>query len=285
VFIYRPRLAGMIGDAEALFLGQLSYWLLVNEERVAAGTINREFVYHLDEGGVERVWFYQTLEGWHRQFPGWSLSKVRRVSARLKARGLIEVDNFNRHAYDRTLWYTIRREAYDNLIGPYQPDGETVMEVPHDSHAEGDRVIHTCVDNFVENPEGQDVIDNPLFKVNTSICSPWTNASVQGEQMDLSTMNGPIQESKGRDLREETKGERVDARPAGTREPPPPGPASRARGPRQAGGVGAWQVRGGPVWVSGQDPKGHRRRGRRSFARAGSTSTSAGSTPWNSWRT
>jgi hypothetical protein len=65
-----PSLALAIGLNEAIFLQQLHYWLQRSEHQHAG-----------------QRWVYNTLEGWHEQFPFWSMSTVRRTIRSLKAQG------------------------------------------------------------------------------------------------------------------------------------------------------------------------------------------------------
>ena len=88
--LFLPRLAAVIGENDAIMLQQLHYWLDV------AG--------HDYDG---RRWIYNSYNEWAAQLPFWSRETVRRTLGRLRARGLVLTGDYNRHRYDRTLWYTI----------------------------------------------------------------------------------------------------------------------------------------------------------------------------------
>jgi hypothetical protein len=90
ILLVPPALAAAIGFHEALMLQQIHYWLGV------AG--------HERDG---RHWIYNSYSDWAAQLPFWSRETVRRVLGRLRARGLVLTGDYNRHGYDRTLWYTI----------------------------------------------------------------------------------------------------------------------------------------------------------------------------------
>ena len=98
----QPKLAAAIGVHEAIMLQQIHYWLCV--------------------GGHERDgrrWIYNSYTDWAAQVPFWSRETVRRVLGRLRARGLVITGDYNRHGYDRTLWYTIDYAAVAALGAEY----------------------------------------------------------------------------------------------------------------------------------------------------------------------
>ena len=105
-----PRLAAAIGLHEALMLQQIHYWLCT------AG--------HERDG---RRWIYNSYTDWAAQLPFWTRETVRRVLGRLRARGLVLTGDYNRHGYDRTLWYTIDYAAVAALGAEY---GFTVAPGP-----------------------------------------------------------------------------------------------------------------------------------------------------------
>lgn len=92
-----PELAAKLGLNETIFLQQLHYWLQ-DSKNVRDG----------------HKWVYNTYDEWHKQFPFWSLSTLRRVIAKLEKENLIITGNYNRFKLDKTKWYRIN---YDSL-GP-----------------------------------------------------------------------------------------------------------------------------------------------------------------------
>lgn len=107
-----PTLAKEIGLNEAIVVQQLHYWSLTKEP---------------DDRG--EVWVYNTLAEWLEQFPWLSEATLRRVIARLKKRGLIEV---KRQGQDRTNHYRI---DYDRL-----PSHAITVSGPSD---QGERLSNT----------------------------------------------------------------------------------------------------------------------------------------------
>lgn len=94
-----PSLAVAIGLNEAIFLQQLHYWLRISK--------------HVHD---DRVWVYNTYDGWREQFPFWSVPTLRRVVTSLRNANLIvTTDKYNKIGLDNTLWYTIDYDALSAL--------------------------------------------------------------------------------------------------------------------------------------------------------------------------
>ncbi|MEL3955993.1 DnaD domain protein [Caldifermentibacillus hisashii] len=97
--IVLPTLAKKIGLNQALFIQQLHYWLADSK--------------HTYDG---YQWVYNTYEDWHRQFPFWSTSTIRRIIGKLEREGLIVSGNYNRFKMDKTKWYRINYEYLESLM-------------------------------------------------------------------------------------------------------------------------------------------------------------------------
>ncbi|WP_346200422.1 DnaD domain protein [Caldifermentibacillus hisashii] len=97
--IVLPTLAKKIGLNQALFIQQLHYWLADSK--------------HTYDG---YQWVYNTYEDWHRQFPFWSTSTIRRIIGKLESEGLIVSGNYNRFKMDKTKWYRINYEYLESLM-------------------------------------------------------------------------------------------------------------------------------------------------------------------------
>ncbi|WP_363551015.1 DnaD domain protein [Caldifermentibacillus hisashii] len=94
-----PTLAKKIGLNQALFIQQLHYWLADSK--------------HTYDG---YQWVYNTYEDWHRQFPFWSTSTIRRIIGKFEREGLIVSGNYNRFKMDKTKWYRINYEYLESLM-------------------------------------------------------------------------------------------------------------------------------------------------------------------------
>jgi DnaD/phage-associated family protein len=112
-----PSLAKAIGLNEAIFLQQVHYWLAKSK--------------HRHDG---RVWIYNTVEDWVKQFPFWSDKTIRRIIANLRKSGLlITTDEYNKRSFDNTLWYTIDHDKLKELeIASGQVDQTMWSDCPDD---------------------------------------------------------------------------------------------------------------------------------------------------------
>jgi hypothetical protein len=148
-----PSLAAAIGLHEAIVLQQLHYWLLASP--------------HERDG---RVWVYNTLEGWHAQFPFLSLMTLRRALGELEhRRHLVLTARYNRLPTDRTKWYTI---DYDALAALPLPSTQAVAPAPS---VQGEQM------GTVQNEQMPSVQNEQLTTVQTEQMT-----CVQNEQMNCS---------------------------------------------------------------------------------------------------
>jgi len=94
--VINPDLAYSIGLNEAIALQQVNYWL-------------KETTSGLERDGVR--WIYNTTEQWLEQFPFWSESTLKRTFTRLKALGVLKIEQLNKSQRDMTNYYTINYES------------------------------------------------------------------------------------------------------------------------------------------------------------------------------
>lgn len=102
---FSPLLGKLFGMCGALMLQQVHYWCLKNG--------------HLREG---QYWTYQTAKDWVQQLMVFEERSVRAKVKELREAGVLVIGNFNKKAYDQTLWY---RLDYDKL------HSEMVKAYPH----------------------------------------------------------------------------------------------------------------------------------------------------------
>ena len=93
-----PRFAVLIGLNEAIILQQIHYWLLKSGKEIE-----------------NEKWVYNTFEEWHKQFPFFSISTIKRIFKKLKTRDLIKIKNHAENKHDRTNYYTINYKAIEIL--------------------------------------------------------------------------------------------------------------------------------------------------------------------------
>ena len=106
-----PSLAVALKSSDkAIMLQQIHYWLLRSKNIVDG-----------------HRWVFNTVKGWHEQFPWLAEKTVQRYLKDLCDRGLLITANYNKANFDRTKWYRINYEALDKLTyskGTDSPNGE-----------------------------------------------------------------------------------------------------------------------------------------------------------------
>ena len=100
--------AVILGVDGAIMLENIHYWVNLNKAN------DRNFY----DG---EYWTYNSKKAFAELFPFWSEKQVRRILDNLIKNGYLKTGNYNKSAYDRTLWYTLTEKAW-NLwnfnIGP-----------------------------------------------------------------------------------------------------------------------------------------------------------------------
>jgi len=59
-----------------------------------------------------RHWTYNSVKAWQKQLNFCTEKQIRRALDNLKDEGILLTDNFNKHKYDKTTWYSINDDAY-----------------------------------------------------------------------------------------------------------------------------------------------------------------------------
>ena len=101
--MFDEKTAVAIGLEEAIILKQIEYWLKVNEKAGA----NRKDGYY---------WVYNSISEWHKQFPFWSFSTVKRIFQSLRDKRILVTARYNRMKNDKSLWYRIDYIALEDYI-------------------------------------------------------------------------------------------------------------------------------------------------------------------------
>lgn len=96
------ELAVKYGVTEAVLLNHFEYWIELNK---ANGK-------NLFDG---RYWTFNSMKAFSEIFPYLTEKKIRNALKHLQDEGLILTGNFNKSAYDRTLWYAFSDLAYSIL--------------------------------------------------------------------------------------------------------------------------------------------------------------------------
>lgn len=96
--VVNPDLACLVGLNEAIVLQQVYYWIKKSEHQIDG-----------------RTWVYNSMVGWHEQFPFLSYDTVKRAFKKLEDTGLLVSGNYNKSKIDRTKWYSIDENKLDDL--------------------------------------------------------------------------------------------------------------------------------------------------------------------------
>lgn len=96
--VVNVQLAKLIGLNEAIVLQQVNYWVKKSTKIIE-----------------DRPWVYNSMEGWHEQFPFFHIDTVKNIFKRLAGMGLLITGNHNKNRFDRTKWYTIDYEKLDEI--------------------------------------------------------------------------------------------------------------------------------------------------------------------------
>jgi hypothetical protein len=82
----------------AIFVQQLSQWSFLN-------LANKR---HIHDG---HVWSFNTLEAYSVIFPWWNRRQLETVINNAVKEGLVLKGNYNKHKYDRTMWYALTHKG------------------------------------------------------------------------------------------------------------------------------------------------------------------------------
>lgn len=114
----------------AILVHHFEYWITYNER-------SKKNFY---EG---KYWMYQTLDQIARHFPYWSIDQVKRMIKKLLDKKILIKSNFNKTAFDRTVWYAFTKEFKESRTAKRQID---LAESPN-----GDGGIATPIPNTKTN--------------------------------------------------------------------------------------------------------------------------------------
>jgi len=112
-YIFDVDVAREFGVDEAVVINNFQFWILKNR----ADGVNS------NEG---RTWTFNTIKSLAIVFPFWSEKQIRRIIESLVSKGILMTGNFNKAAYDRTIWYAFSDESkwLEPLLNPILPNGQ-----------------------------------------------------------------------------------------------------------------------------------------------------------------
>jgi len=100
IYFFKENVARVYGVECAVMIDNIAYWVEKNKENPKSNNFK--------EG---RWWMYNTVEMFAMQYPFWSVSQVRRILKNCVVNGALIKGSFNKHGYDRTIWYTLSDDA------------------------------------------------------------------------------------------------------------------------------------------------------------------------------
>lgn len=192
VHTINPRLATLIGEPESILLNQLEYWISK---------------YGRNVDNLNGKWIYNSYKRWSEQFTYWSTSKLRRTIKSLEDLGLIRSTKVNSKKWNQTKWYSIDYLEYNKLLeNKYSnsPSSKTSAVIYNDVAKSNfsTELKYKDLSTISRLQKNSQINENikfikilPIINNNTqkspkvSICSFWTNRSVQNEQMLIITKN------------------------------------------------------------------------------------------------
>jgi hypothetical protein len=172
-FSFNIEFAKRYGVDEAIMVKSFQFWIRLNK----ANKIN-----YYDK----RYWTYNTNKSLTEYYPFWSEKQVRRIIESLVDKDILIKGNYNKIAYDRTIWYAfINEDLYlsDNFhlkeIGDYQkvntilPNGQ--MEKTKRSNRFTEKGEPIPVANHVINTNTNQIIEEKeIFPPKTKIKNPFS---------------------------------------------------------------------------------------------------------------
>jgi DNA-binding PadR family transcriptional regulator len=108
------ELAQEIGLDESIVLLQLEYLISISAH---------------ERDGI--LWTRQSLTELHDKYFGWwSVPTISRVLKSLEKMGLVKIENYNKHGYDRTQWFALNSDGINNLhsVAIFQNEKSIIKE-------------------------------------------------------------------------------------------------------------------------------------------------------------
>lgn len=139
---FEVDLACKYGMLEAILLNHFEYWLQLNEAN------NKNYY----DG---RYWTFNSMKAFKEIFPYVSEKKLRNALKHLQEEGLLITGNYNKSAYDRTLWY-----AFSDLAISILPKGQMEKnKKANQNYQKGEPIPYNNTDNNTDNIASGSSID------------------------------------------------------------------------------------------------------------------------------
>ena len=225
-FSFNIEFAKRYGVDEAIMVKSFQFWIRLNK----ANKVN----YH-----DKRYWTYNTNKSLTEYYPFWTEKQVRRIIESLVDKEILIKGNYNKIAYDRTIWYAFVNENLylsDNFhleeIGDYEkvntilPNGQ--MEKTKQKNGISQKGEPIPVANQVLNTfTNSDIIENPsefshFAKVTIDNWeSTKVETNLQSPKVNPFTVVAKLQSEKERKIVAAQKERKAAAEPKAERQPSP----------------------------------------------------------------
>lgn len=150
---FNVEIATKYGFKESVILEHLFFWIKKNEAN------NENFF----DG---KYWTYNSIKAFADLFPYFTEKQIRSALDSLCKQGLICKGNYNKSAYDRTLWYALTDKAIDFYKGKsicqkkeidlpkkaneFTPQGEPIPDINTDINTDNKTLLNEENDDFVD---------------------------------------------------------------------------------------------------------------------------------------
>ena len=151
-------LARVIGLSEAIVITQLHQWIEYNKK-------------HKKNYKDGYYWTYGSMEKMHEEYFDilGSVRTVRRVFKKLEKNGYLIVDNYNKLNFDKTSWYRVNYEKFNELKKEYRDGQNDHTDEDKMTTSQVDKMTISDVDNLTTPiPNNKNIIKNNNISYHSS---------------------------------------------------------------------------------------------------------------------
>lgn len=150
-YFFDIDVAKKYGVNAAIMIENMRFWIHINEAKKV----------NFYDG---KTWTYNSIEAFKSLFPFWTENQIRHILRKLIQQKVLVKGNYNKHGYDRTLWYAFANTAIDLICEKCQ------MNLSH------------LPNEFVKNPK-------PIPDINTDINKEKNNVLFENSKKVLEYLN------------------------------------------------------------------------------------------------
>jgi len=101
-YTFNEVVAKEVGLEESIMFNTIYFWVDKNKKARSS--------YHFHK---DKYWMFNSILEFAKQYPFWTVSKIRRIMKNLMEKNYIETGIFNKFGYDKTKWYTITQKGWN----------------------------------------------------------------------------------------------------------------------------------------------------------------------------